>query len=414
VRILFFTDFFPPETNAAASRVFERALYWVRWGHEVTVVTSAPNFPQGKVYPGYRNRWYQIEDMEGIRVVRIKTYMASNEGKWRRGLDFVSFLFAGLPIGLLQKRPDVVAATSPNFFAGVCGCLVASLMRRPFLLEIGDLWPAFIVGLGEMQRSLVIRLLERIELYMYRKARRIVCLTQAFSDNLSARGIPGEKLKVIRNGVELGLFQQGAASLEMKERLNLAGDFLVGYYGTMGTAHGLETALEAADKLNGVRFLFVGGGAEAQMLKQKASEMGLRNVTFLPPQARTSMPELIRLCDVALVQLKPNSILATAVPSKLFEAMSMARPIVLAAPDGEAADILRQEGCGVRVPAGDPEALARTIAALRDDDETLDRLGRCGLEASSRHSREAQARRFLAVLEELQDSGPGVVINHAD
>jgi len=194
MKILFFTENFPPETNAIANRVFERALYWVKWGHSVTVITATPHFPQGRVFDGYRNRWHQVEMMNGIRVVRVKTFISANEGVVLRTLDFLSFMCTGFLAGLWQERPDVVAATSPQFFNAVAGWAVSRCRRIPFVFEIGDLWPAFIVAVGAMRPNLALRLLEKLELYLYRQSSRIAVLTQAFKDNLISRGIDAGKI----------------------------------------------------------------------------------------------------------------------------------------------------------------------------------------------------------------------------
>ena len=135
MKILFLTENFPPETNAAATRVFERAAYWVKDGHQVTVITSAPNFPLGVVFNGYQNRWYQTEHMSGIKVVRVKTYITENIGVFFRSLDFFSFGIAGFIAGCLQNKPDLVAATSPQFFAAVSGWAISACRRLPFIFE---------------------------------------------------------------------------------------------------------------------------------------------------------------------------------------------------------------------------------------------------------------------------------------
>jgi glycosyltransferase involved in cell wall biosynthesis len=404
LRILFVTDFFPPETNAAASRVFERARYWVRWGHEVQILTSAPNFPSGKVYPGYRNRWRQVEDLDGIKVIRIKTYVAPNRGRWRRSFDFISFLFTALPVGLTLPRAEVVAATSPNFFAGLAACLLAMIHRRPFVLEIGDLWPAFVKSLGALRVSPILRALEAIELFMYRHAVKVVCLSAGFKKNLVSRGIDSDKISVILNGVETDKFHPGPPDGHDIERLHLTSRRLtVGYYGTQGAAHGLETVLDAASLLPDIEFLFVGEGAEADHLRSKTTTLGLKNVKLVPAQPRCAMPGLWRLCDVALVQLKDLPLLDSAIPSKIFEAMATARPILLAAPEGEAAKIVAQAGCGLHIPPQNVDALVDAIARLADNAELRKRLGRQGWHASRLHTRERQARKFLDV---LQSTGP--------
>ncbi|MDQ2994195.1 MAG: glycosyltransferase WbuB, partial [Pseudomonadota bacterium] len=170
MNILFLSDNFPPEVNAASSRVYERACYWVKDGHDVRIITCAPNFPFGKVYPGYKNKWVQEEIKDGINVVRVKTYMASNTGFLLRVVDFVSFMFMAVIVGLFQPKPDVVASTSPQFFTAVGAWMLAKLKRVPFIFEIGDLWPESIKGLGLMGDSFIYKTLEKIELFLYRQA----------------------------------------------------------------------------------------------------------------------------------------------------------------------------------------------------------------------------------------------------
>lgn len=207
MQILFLADNFAPERDAQASRVYERACYWVKWGHKVTVITGAPNFPEGKVYPGYKNRWHWVEEISGIRVVRVKTFIAANSGRRRRILDYVSYGVSSFIAGLFEKSPDVVAATSPQFFAAVSACALAAAKNRPFLMEIADLWPESIVAVGAMKRSLVLVWLEKLELYLYARAAAIVTLTQSFKDNLVRRGVPEQKIAVVINGVDLPRFQ---------------------------------------------------------------------------------------------------------------------------------------------------------------------------------------------------------------
>src|SRR3990167_4887453 len=183
MKILFLTENFPPETNAAATRVFERACYWARWGNDVTIITCAPNFPQGKLYPNYKNSWHQTEVISGIRVVRVKTFIAPNKGTILRTLDFFSFLVTGIGAGLFQNKPDLIVATSPQFFAAVAGWMLGLIRRVPFVFELGDLWPASIAAVGAMREKFLLRMMEKLELYLYRKSAAIVALTNAFKDD---------------------------------------------------------------------------------------------------------------------------------------------------------------------------------------------------------------------------------------
>jgi glycosyltransferase involved in cell wall biosynthesis len=401
LRILFLTENFPPETNAAASRVFERARLWVEWGHEVTIVTCAPNFPQGRIYPGYRNLWRQTEAMAGMRVVRVKTYMAPNRGIALRSLDFLSFLATGTIAALFERRPDVVAATSPQFFAAVAGWLVGALRRVPFVFELGDIWPASIVAVGAMRPGVMLRALEAFELFLYRRSAAVVALTAAFRDNLVRRGIDRDKIAVVRNGVDLGRFSPRARSAELADRWSLTGKFVAGYVGTHGMAHGLGNVLDAAEILrgdDGVRFLLVGDGAERAALMDAAKARGLANVVFVAPQPKEAMPEVWSLCDIAIVHLRAAPDFAEVIPSKIFEAMAMGLPILLCMPEGEASRLVLDEGAGVHVAPGDPGALADAVLGLKRDAALRRVLAARSLAAAPRHSRERQADDMLRVL----------------
>lgn len=417
MRILFFTENFPPESNAAATRVYERACYWVAAGHRVTVVTCAPNFPEGRLFPGYANRWRQVEEMDGIRVIRVKTYIAPNRGVVRRVLDFLSFMVTGFLAGRAEcrdpeSRPDVVVSTSPQFFAAVAAWRVAEGAGLPYVFELGDLWPASIAAVGAMRPNPALRLLERLELTMYRRAACVVALTGAFKDNLVARGVPPGKVAVVINGVDLPRYAPRPRDAALAAEWRLGDDFVVGYVGTHGMAHGLGNVLQAADRLRGeagLRFLFAGAGAERDALIARAGAMRLDNVTFLPRQPKEDMPRVWSLCDVALVHLKDTPVFAGVIPSKIFEAMAMGLPVLLAAPEGEASRIVERAGAGLCVPAEDPGALAEAARRLKADAGLRRRLAEASLAAAPGHSREHQARHMMAVLRAVVDGRGGEV-----
>jgi colanic acid biosynthesis glycosyl transferase WcaI len=408
MQILFFADNFPPEKNAQASRVYERARYWVRWGHSVTVVTCAPNFPEGEVYTDYKNRWYQTEMMTGIRVVRVKTYITANRGRFRRMADYLSFLPTAVLAGI-RERADVVAATSPHMFAGLAGCMVAFFLRRPFLLEVSDLWPESILAVGAMRRSnFVTRTLEKMAHLLYDRADRIVVLTESFQKKIAALGVQERNIDVVLNGVDLEQYSPRLRDENLARHHGIdPNDFVVGYIGTLGMAHGLENVLEAAAKLVGtrVRFLLVGPGADRERLLTLASQRGLQNVVFVPPQPKQEMPRYWSLCDIALVHLKDTLLFETVIPSKLFEAMGMGLPIVLSAPKGEASRIVLGEGVGWHVPAGDVNALAMLLTLLAMGHDDVKAMASRSRSAAFDHSRERQARLYIASLEEARLRG---------
>jgi colanic acid biosynthesis glycosyl transferase WcaI len=402
MHVLFVSDNFPPESNAPASRLHEHARHWVRAGHEVTVITCAPNFPEGKLYPGYANRWHQVESLDGIRVVRVKTYVTANQGFVRRTLDYLSFMCTSVGAGALERRPDVVVATSPQFFAAVGGWQLSRLQRVPFVLEVRDLWPASIVAVGALRDGWVIAALGRLELFLYRRARAIVVVTGAFRQDIARRGIPIDKIHVIPNGADLSWCAPRARDAAFVREQELEGKFVVGYIGTHGMAHALERVLDAAELLRDtpeIAFFFAGGGAERAALEKSVARRDLASVRLVPRQPKERMPALWSACDLTLITLRDDPVFASVVPSKLFEAMAHGVPVLMSVPEGEATALVREQGCGVVTPPEDPIALAAAIRALVGSRERLRELGARALDAAPRFSRERQAERLIAVLE---------------
>jgi len=401
LKILFFTDNFPPETNAAATRVYERALYWHKWGHQVTIITCQPNFPHGKVFEGYQNR-YGVETMDGLRVVRVRTYISPNRGVFRRVADFLSFMVNGYRAAGLEPTPDVVISTSPQFFAAVAAWWFAKRHHYPYVFELGDLWPASIAAVGAMKANLFLRLIERLELRMYRDADCVVALTQSFKDNLVARGIAGDKIAVVINGVDLWRYQPTPRNHSLAAEAGTSdATCVVGYIGTHGMAHALGNVLDAAALLqvrSDIAFLMVGAGADRAALMARARTEGLNNVHFLGPQPKARMPEVWSLCDVALVHLKNSPVFEGVIPSKIFEAMGMGLAVLFAGPHGEGSRIVAGADAGLVITAEDPAALADAVCKLADDMVLRQQMAQNSRAAAPRYSRETQARHMLGVL----------------
>ncbi|MCB1815367.1 MAG: glycosyltransferase family 4 protein, partial [Candidatus Competibacteraceae bacterium] len=351
MHILFLTDNFPPEVNAPASRTFEHCREWVRAGHKVTVITGVPNFPRGKVYEGYSNRLWQRETMEGIQVIRVWTYITANAGFAKRILDYQSFMVAATLAAPLVHKVDVVVGTSPQFFT-VCAAYVISRFKRiPFVFELRDLWPESIRAVGAMQDSPWLKRLERLELFLYRKAARIVSVTQSFRRNLITRGVVPDKIEVVTNGVDSTRFRPQPRDSELAAKLGLQGKFVAGYIGTHGLAHALETLLEAARRLQNhpqgrdIRLLLLGDGANKQKLVEQARSLGLDNVVFIDSVPKHEVVRYWSLLDVSIIHLRKTELFTTVIPSKLFECMGMGIP-VLHGVAGESAEIVQREDCG--------------------------------------------------------------------
>lgn len=401
MKILFLSDNFPPEVNAPATRLYEHARHWVAAGHQVTVITCAPNFPEGRVYPGYRNVFRSVEQVDGIRVVRVKTFISANEGFLKRTLDYMSFMFMSVLIGCFERRPDVVIATSPQFFAACGGWLLGLLKWRPFVFELRDLWPASITAVGALQPSLTIRLLEKLELFLYRRAAAIISVTHSFKNDLISRGIDGEKIHVVINGVDLSRYSPRPRDLELEERWSLKGKFVAGYIGTHGMAHALDGVVEAASMLvddDSIRFMFVGGGADRARVEAMVAERGLTNIVLVSRQPKELMPRIWSLCDVAIVPLKDNPVFATVIPSKIFECMGMGIPVLMSLPDGEATGIVKESGCGTCVPPEDPGAMAAEIRRLANSSELCANLSAQSRDSAQRYSREVLAKQMLQIV----------------
>lgn len=401
MRILFLSDNFPPEVNAPASRTYEHAKRWVAHGAEVTVITCAPNFPKGNLHPGYRNRWRSVEMIDGIRVVRVKSFITGNEGFLLRIVDYVSYMLSAFFFGLFEKRPDVVVGTSPQFFAAVGAWMLSVAKRRPFVFELRDLWPASIVTVGAMKPGLSIRLLERLELFLYRRAKAIISVTSSFVDDLERRGIDRSKISVVRNGVDLERFRPRPYSASVAHRLGVEGKFVVAYLGTHGMAHALGNVVNAAALIrdrDDIVFLLVGDGAEKAKIVDYARSLGLKNVMFYDSMPKSEMPDLWSIADVALVHLKDDPVFSTVIPSKIFEAFGMARPILIAQPKGEAVDIVVEAGAGEWVEPEDPEQLARKIASLSENPRKLAKYAEHARKAAANNSRDELAARMLKAL----------------
>lgn len=401
MHILFVSDNFPPEMGAGAARTFEHAKRWVALGHQVTVLCAVPNFPEGRLFKGYKNR-FQSETMQGITVERVWTYMAPNAGFFRRTLDQASFMLSAIARAFFLPRPDVVVATSPHLLQSVSGYVISLVKRRPFVFELRDLWPDSIVAVGAMRESLLIRLLRKLEYFMYRRADKIVSVTQSFKHVLTSNGIPPERIAVVPNGTDLEMYEPGERPRDLEKRYGFDGKFVAAYVGTVGMAHGLVTLLDAAERLrerDDIRFMIVGAGATKDELVAIARSRQLTNVVFTGAVPKCEVAPHWRLSDVALVLLRDLPLFEQVIPSKMFEAMGVGRPIILGV-RGESRQILQASGAGVAIPPENAAELAGAILDIATNRERARAMGLAGQTFVRTHyDRDVLARRMLGELE---------------
>ena len=404
MRILYLSHYFYPEGNAPATRVYEMSRRWVDAGHSVSVVTGVPNVPTGRVYPGYRNRWRQRERLEGIDVERVWTYLAANRGRVLRTINFLSFFATATHAGRNAPRPDVVIATSPQFFCGWAGAWVTRRHRVPFVLEIRDLWPESIAELGALgRRSVAFRTLESLERRLYTAADRVVTVGEGYRDELVGRGVPNRKIEIIPNGVDRDQFRPRGERERLRRELGIGSDFLVSYIGTIGMASGLRVVLRAVRQMRkrgvrGIRFALVGDGALLDELRREAERDGLDEVIFIGRRDKDEIPGFLEMSDACLVHLEKKPLFRTVMPSKLFEATALFKPIILGV-EGHAASLVDRAEAGICIEPENEAALVDAALALRDAPSRAAAMGKAGYERiACRFDYNALARRYVDVL----------------
>lgn len=405
MKILFFTHYFPPEVNAPASRTYEHCVRWAKAGHDVTVVTCVPNCPDGVVFAGYKSRLRrQVETIDGIRVVRVWTYLAPNAGTTKRIASYLSYMASAVLASLRLPRPDVVVATSPQFFCGWAGVFASWLKWRPFVLEIRDIWPESIEAVGAMKNRPILKALELLERWMYRSADHIVAVGEGYRAKILEKVTMADRISVVTNGVDLNLFQPLPPDGEFLKRWNLEGKFVCSYVGTIGMAHGLEVCIEAAKLLRAkgrddVRFLIVGDGASRKALEARAAAEGVADMAiFTGRLPKEEMPKVLASSGACLIHLKKCELFATVMPSKIFETMAMGRPIIMGV-RGEACDVVLRAGAGVEMEPDSPESLVAAVEQLTAEPDAAEKRGAAARAFVAEHyNRDTLAEAMLAQL----------------
>jgi len=365
MRILMVTQWFDPEPTFKGL-AFAKALR--ERGHEVEVLTGFPNYPGGKVYPGYRIRHFQREVMEGIPILRVPLYPSHDDSAARRSANYLSFALSASIIGALSVRPaDVMHVYHAPATIGLPAMVIRMLRRTPFVYDINDLWPDTLGATGMLSGRAPLRAIDRWCKLIYRQAGRIVVVTPGFKAALVARGVPEEKVEVIYNWCDEALASAGRPDMELGRRLGLEGKFNVVFAGTMGKAQALDSVLDAAellaDELPKVQFVFVGGGIEVERLKRMTTEIGLNNVLFLPRHPVSEIGPILRLADILLVHLKDDPLFRITIPSKVQAYLAVGRPILLGV-RGDAEDLVSRAKAGLACTPESPRSISEAIRKL--------------------------------------------------
>ena len=402
MKILFLTDNFPPEVNAPATRTYEHCSEWIKDKDvEVTVITCAPNFPHGKVYDGYKNRFFQKENIDGIEVIRVWSYITSNSGFVKRVLDYISYAFMAFWLGLFQKH-DVIVATSPQFFTTWAGWGLSKVKRKPWVFELRDLWPETIKSVGALKQGKIIDTLEKIELALYRSSDRVVAVTDAFKTNLINRGIDANKIEVVTNGSSMELFSAREKDDSLLDSLKLKDKFIVGYIGTHGMCHGLDFVVNSLARIEdeSIHFLFIGDGAMKCQIVDISNSLALKNITFVDAISKDEVPRYLSICDVSLAPLKKEDNFKNVIPSKIFEASSMGKPTLLGV-EGQAQEIIEKYGAGVCYEPENEKDFIEKLYSLKEDKDIYSSCQDGCKKLALDFDREGLAKKMLEILKEI-------------
>ena len=382
-------------------------MRWVDAGQDVTVITCAPNVPTGRIYEGFKNRfWPQNEVVDGIQVIRVWSWVRPNPGKIDLMLNYLSYLFTAVFAAVFfVRRPTVVVATSPQFFCGWAGLITSWLKWRPFVLEIRDIWPESIVAVGAMREGFFVNCLKVAEKLMYRGANHIVAVGEGYKQKIEERIGPSERISVLMNGVDPEKFKPTPRDPEFQEKWGLVDRFVCSYVGTVGLAHGLDVTIRAAKLLKArgrddIAMLIVGDGARRQQLEQVARDEGVDDlVIFTGRVDRAQVPEILANSTCCLVHLSGNELFKTVIPSKIFETMAMCRPIIMGV-EGQASKIVETAGAGIPMTPDNDHELAELLIQLADDPIETQEKGRRAREFVTKHfNRTRFAAQYLRLLE---------------
>ena len=379
--ILIISHYYPPEVGAPQARLSEMAKYWKKSGYKITVLTCFPNHPDGIIKKGYENKSYLVENFDGIRVCRVSTFATANSGFMKKIICHILFMVNAVRQGRwAAKQSDIIIVSSPTFFSVISAYVFKVIYKKPYIFEVRDLWPAIFKDLEIINNKFLLFILEKIEIFLYKKASKVVTVTQSFAKDISSRGINPEKIHTIYNGVDLNNYNPIVKNVSLAKDLNLNKKFIVLYIGAHGISQGLETLIDVAKKakkINQIHFLFVGDGAKKQDLIKKVISSNIKNVTFVDNQPKDKVKSFYSIADVVCVPLRNIPLFDSFIPSKIFEIMAMQKPII-ASLAGEAANILANSGGALLSKPEDHNHIFENILFLYKNPEESIKMGSNG------------------------------------
>jgi colanic acid biosynthesis glycosyl transferase WcaI len=381
MKILFMAQCYAPEDVSGAVMVTDLATDLAKRGHRVTVVTGAPSYPLGRVFKGYRNRLYNVETLDGVRVIRTWSYISPSKKNWSRLLHYGTYSATALYGGLFASRPDVIVSYSPPLPLGLSAFLLSRIFHAPWLLQLEDLYPDAAIAAGVMTNKKVINFFLGLEKFFYRNAQRISVISKNFQQALVVKGIPDSKIEIIPVWADPDEVRPMQKQNAFRREHGLDDKFVVMYAGNIGLTSCLEDVVHAAEILQGqinIQFVIVGEGVKKKLLEAEVQAKQLKNILFLPFQPREFFPEMLAAADLGLVTLNAGAV-QSSMPSKIFNVMASARPILAITPPGsEIMQIIEEAGCGWNVPPASPEKLAEAIVQLIGRESAVIQMGQNG------------------------------------
>ncbi len=404
MRILFLTQWFDPEPIFKGLAFAKRLA---RAGHEVEVLTGFPNYPEGKLYDGYRLRPWEREVIDGISVVRVPLFPSHDGSSVKRTFNYLSFSLSSALLGpFLVRSADVVYVYHPPGTVAFPAAVLKVLRGMPFVYDINDLWPDSLPATGMLKNRAALKALDLWSRLTYMMATRIVIGSPGVKRVLQERGVPEDKISVIFNWCDEEKLLPAGRPISPDDRALMEGEFNVVFAGNMGRAQALDAVLDAAsliaDRLPHVRFVFIGGGVDVGGLKQRADELGLTNVLFLPRRPMSEIGSILELADALLVHLRDDPLFRVTLPSKTQAYLAVGRPIIMAVL-GDAAELVERAGGGIGCSPEDAVSIAAAVERLAEMPlEEREEMGRRGAEFYAKElSISAGTRHFEAVFERV-------------